>query len=75
MNITNDNENCHNETAVGKLRNQLSPHYGLPEMVILYLEGTENKRQQLEQFLLMQAKQAQSNKKRIDELLIEIEAR
>ena len=69
MEITKDNECCHNETAVAKLRNQLSPHYGLPEMILAL-----DKHPKMKELIIEQAKQAQANKARIDELLVEIES-
>ena len=69
MSRTSDNENCHNETAVAKLRNQLSPHYGLPEMIFAI-----DKHPKMKELLIAQANQANENKKRIDELLVEIES-
>jgi len=72
MKTTEENINCHNETAVDKLRNQLSPHYGLPEM-ILAIENHPEKKDGLMKLIIEQGKQAQANKQRIDELLIEIE--
>ena len=74
MEITEQNENCHNETAVAKLRNMLSPHYGLPEVVLAMDSLTDNdQKKELFKILVEQCKQSQKNKKRIDELLNEIE--
>ncbi len=57
------------ETPVDKLRNQLSPHYGLPEMILAI-----DKHPDMKGLVIAQAKQAQTNKTRIDELLKEIES-
>lgn len=56
------------ETNIAKLRNQLSPHYGLPEMILMLDEHPE-----IKPLLIEQAKQAKQNKDRIDELLTLIE--
>jgi len=57
-----------NETNIAKLRNQLSPIYGIVDM-LLHCEGNE----QLLALTIQQARQALDNKDRIDELLILIE--
>ena len=68
-NDSKDSESNTNETAVDKLRNKLSPHYGLPEMIFVIDEHPKMKG-----LIIEQARQAKMNKKRIDELLVEIEA-
>lgn len=59
-----------NETLEAKLRNQLSPIYGLADMILLIDEKPEMK-----QLIIEQAKQAVKNKDVIDLLLVEIEAK
>lgn len=59
-----------NETLEAKLRNQLSPIYGLADMILLIDEKPEMK-----QLIIEQAKQAVKNKEAIDLLLVEIEAK
>ncbi len=59
-----------NETLEAKLRNQLSPIYGLVDMILLMEEKPE-----IKELLIKQAKQAVKNKKIIDLLLAGIEAK
>lgn len=59
-----------NETLEAKLRNQLSPIYGLVDMILLMEEKPEIKK-----LLINQAKQAVANKEKIDFLLAGIEAK
>jgi hypothetical protein len=61
------NEN-NNETTVSKLRNQLSPYYSLPSMILAMDEHPDMK-----SLLIQQAKQAISTQDKIKELLTEIE--
>ena len=59
-----------NETLEAKLRNQLSPIYSLVDMILLMEEKPE-----IKELIIKQAKQAVSNKERIDLLLAGIEAK
>lgn len=63
-------DNLENETLEAKLRNQLSPIYGLVDMILLMEEKPE-----IKELLIKQAKQAVTNKEIIDLLLAEIEAK
>lgn len=56
------------ETPIAKLRNQLSPYYSLPDMILLMDEKPEMKA-----LLIEQAKRAKATNERILELLTEIE--
>lgn len=58
----------HVETLEAKLRNQLTPLYGLSDLILLLDDNPK-----LKPILIEMAKQAQINKKEIDRLLIEIE--
>ena len=66
--ITKENENNFNATTVSKLRNQLSPYYSLPSMILAMDEHPD-----LKPLLIEQAKQAISTQDKIKELLTEIE--
>ena len=59
-----------NETLEAKLRNQLSPIYGLVDMILLMEQKPE-----IKELLIKQAKQAVTNKEIIDLLLAGIEAK
>ena len=65
------------ETPVATLRNKLSPHYGLPSIILAFftkndpLSLVDNSK--IKDVLLQQAEQAISNKEIIDKLLKEIE--
>ena len=59
-----------NETLEAKLRNQLSPIYGLADMILLM-----NKKPEIKDLLIKQAKQVVKNKEIIDLLLAGIEAK
>lgn len=56
------------ETLEAKLRNQLSPIYGLADLVLLIDE-----KEGIKQLCIEQAKQAIKNKEEIDNLLVNIE--
>lgn len=58
------------ETLEAKLRNQLSPLYGLADIILLLDENPD-----LKPILIQQAKQSQLNMKKIDLLLKGIEAK
>lgn len=58
------------ETLEAKLRNQLSPIYGLVDMILLM-----EKNQEIKELIIEQAKQALDNKDKIDFLLTSIEAK
>lgn len=60
--------NRNSKSIAHKLRNVLSPHYSLPEMILLAEEKPE-----LKSIVIEQAKQAQANKEKIDELLNELD--
>ena len=64
----NSVEELEEETSVAKLRNALSPHYGLPDMVLMM-----DKRPEIRPLLFKQAEQAKKNGERIRELLTLIE--
>lgn len=58
------------ETLEAKLRNQLSPIYGLVDMILLMEKNPE-----IKELIIEQAKQALDNKDKIDFLLTSIEAK
>lgn len=58
-----------NETLVAKLRNQLSPIYGLANMILMMEEKPE-----IKQLIIKQSEQVVKNKTKIDQLLTAIEA-
>lgn len=58
----------HIETLEAKLRNQLTPLYGLSDLILLLDDNPD-----LKPILIEMAKLAQKSKKEIDRLLIEIE--
>ena len=63
------------ETPQAKLRNQLTPLYGLASMVMMKNDSDDPVvKHEMELIILDTAKQAIENKKRIDELLIEIDS-
>ncbi len=57
------------ETPIAKLRNQLSPYYSLPDMIL-----NMDVKPEMKALLIEQAKIAKSTNERIKELLVEIEA-
>lgn len=67
--ITDQNKYLFNETLVAKLRNKLSPAYGLAEIVLLI-----DKNPDIKDIMIAQAKQAIENKKAIRELLVQLES-
>lgn len=58
------------ETLEAKLRNQLSPIYGLVDMILLMEKNPE-----IKELIIEQAKQSLDNKDKIDFLLTSIEAK
>lgn len=58
------------ETLEAKLRNQLSPIYGLVDMILLMEKNPE-----IKELLVKQAKQCVKNKQVIDSLLLEMEGK
>lgn len=61
------------ETLVAKLRNMLSPHYGLPSTILAFFTNNDSKQDELKKIILQQAAQAVTNKEIINKLLKEIE--
>lgn len=56
------------ETPIAKLRNQLSPYYSLPDMILLM-----DAKPEMKALLIEQAKRAKKTNERILQLLVEIE--
>ena len=56
------------ETPIAKLRNQLSPYYSLPDMIL-----NMDAKPEMKLLLIEQAKRAKNTNERIKELLVEIE--
>lgn len=63
-----ETETTDTETPIAKLRNQLSPYYSLPDMIL-----NMDVKPEMKALLIEQAKVAKSTNDRIKELLVEIE--
>ena len=63
-----ETETTDTETPIAKLRNQLSPYYSLPDMIL-----NMDVKPEMKALLIKQAKIAKSTNERIKELLVEIE--
>ena len=61
------------ETTTDKLRNALSPIYGLAQMVLLIEESKGSYNPKVIELIINTAKQTIKNKSRIDKLLIKLE--
>ena len=69
LEYSGDNYYNHNETILAKLRNQLSPIYGLPEAVLMMRDKDDDR---IKEIVFKQAEKANKDKEKIKEMLNEI---